>query len=208
MTYTDETGELRITPFDSSVHATEISRQWMNDGETCRFNSWSVFPYTRSQQAAYVKTIENGDASRIVWAVERRLTDAERGQNKTNYMPLPSDKYEEIRRGWRHIGNCSLQSIDSHNRSAEFAVIIGCSEARGKGYGNTVLGFALDHAFKRLGLHRVWLGTSAENIGMQKCAAVNGMARDGVIRDGMWSCGKFVDVHLFNITEEDYHGRR
>jgi RimJ/RimL family protein N-acetyltransferase len=204
MTYTSEEKGLRITPFDASVHATEISRQWLNDGETCRFNSWGVFPYTRSQQAAYVKTIEDGDPSKIVWAIE--MIEGEK--IIPTDPPTPGGILVQKVPRWRHVGNCSLQSIDMHNRSAEFAVVIGCAKARGKDYGKTVLGFALDHAFKRLGLHRVWLGTSADNVGMQKCAAANDMPRDGIIKDGMWSCGKFVDVYIYNITEEDYRGSR
>jgi len=57
----------------------------------------------------------------------------------------------------RPIGNTCLQPVDHRNRSAEFGIIIGEPDARGKGYGTETTRLMLDYAFTALGLHNVML---------------------------------------------------
>jgi len=59
--------------------------------------------------------------------------------------------------GWRPIGNCGLKHIDFRNRTAEFEIVVGETDARGKGYGTEATRLGLDHAFTVLGLRNVML---------------------------------------------------
>lgn len=58
---------------------------------------------------------------------------------------------------WQPIGNSGLHAIDHRNRTAEFGILIGEPEARGKGYGTETARLMLDYAFTALGLHSVML---------------------------------------------------
>ena len=57
----------------------------------------------------------------------------------------------------RPIGNTGLNDIDYRNRTAEFGITIGESDARGKGYGTETAQLMLGYAFTVLGLHNVML---------------------------------------------------
>lgn len=65
---------------------------------------------------------------------------------------------------WRPIGFCGLQRIDYRHRSAEFAIVIGEPEARGRGFGTEATRLTLDYAFTALGLHNVLLVVYSYNL--------------------------------------------
>jgi [ribosomal protein S5]-alanine N-acetyltransferase len=189
---------IRIVPFERNKHMTDTYRSWMNDPATTRFNTHGLFPYTKGQQEQFVKDIEQGSESKIIWAIE--LT------KETHVDPIMSFPNAPVPKTsiWSHVGNCSLQSINLHNRSAEFAIVIGEANARQKGHGSTVLGFVLQHAFIKMGLNRVWTGTSFKNIGMQRAALKNGMKLEGCFRQGMWCNGEFADIMAYAILANEY----
>lgn len=64
---------------------------------------------------------------------------------------------------WRLIGYTGLMQIDHINQTAEFLIVIGEAEARGKGYGTEATTLVLDHAFLALGLGNVILRVSEYN---------------------------------------------
>lgn len=83
----------------------------------------------------------------------------------------------------RPIGFTYLSEIDDCNRTAEFGILIGEADARGKGYGTEATRLMLDYAFTVLGLHNVILrvyapnraGTRAyEKAGFRECARRRG----------------------------------
>lgn len=55
------------------------------------------------------------------------------------------------------IGWTELKDVDYRNRTAEFALMIGEPEARGKGYGTETTRLMLDYGFTVLGLHNIHL---------------------------------------------------
>jgi RimJ/RimL family protein N-acetyltransferase len=65
--------------------------------------------------------------------------------------------------GWRPIGNCGLVSVDERDRTAEFEIVIGEADARGRGYGTEATRLALDHAFTVLGMRNIMLKVYAFN---------------------------------------------
>lgn len=58
---------------------------------------------------------------------------------------------------WRPIGGAALTEIDYYDQVAEFSIIIGETDARGKGYGSESTSLVLDYAFNALGLTNVML---------------------------------------------------
>ena len=57
----------------------------------------------------------------------------------------------------RPIGHTDLFHVDYRNRTAEWGILIGEADARGKGYGTETARLMLDYAFTALGLHNVML---------------------------------------------------
>ena len=197
---------LRIVPFERSRHMTDEYRSWFHDSAVTRYNSHGLFPYTPSQMDEFVKTIEQGNGSKIVWAIEVAMSEAEKKQGKGNYMPPTPKHFEQMSYGWKHIGNCSLQGINWINRSAEFAIVLG--RGRGKGSGRQACAWVLEHAFLKIGLNRVWTGTAASNVGMNAVCMQLGMKLEAQWEDGMWLNGEFVTVHGYGITRKRWNELR
>jgi diamine N-acetyltransferase len=79
---------------------------------------------------------------------------------------LPEEMYDELEDvyftvyelgSWRAIGGAALTEIDYDEQIAEFSIIIGEPECRGKGYGSESTRLVLDYAFNALGLYNVML---------------------------------------------------
>lgn len=68
----------------------------------------------------------------------------------------------------REIGSVYLRDIDEEKGEAEYGIFIGEAEALGCGYGTQAARKALDFAFTRLKLRRVFLRFYADNIGAGK----------------------------------------
>ena len=63
----------------------------------------------------------------------------------------------------RPIGWTVLRRVDAKNGTAEFGIVIGEPDCRGKGYGTEVTRLVLDYAFTVENLHNVLLDTAAHN---------------------------------------------
>jgi diamine N-acetyltransferase len=62
-----------------------------------------------------------------------------------------------------HIGNIYLRNIDWIARNAEIGIFIGASAERGKGFGAEAIRLAAEHAFRDLGLCRLYSFILADN---------------------------------------------
>ena len=105
----------------------------------------------------------------------------------------------------KHVGNVSLQNINHINRSAELSIIIGDKSTWRRGVGSVACGMVLKHGFAALGLNRIRAGTARSNIGMQKICVNIGMQQEGVLREGQFLHGVFVDVLTFGILKAEYY---
>lgn len=162
---------------------------WMNDQVVTKYNSWGLFPYTKSTAKDYAKELEKSK-NIIAWSIFAKSSSA-----PTAKMPV-------------HIGNVTLQNINWINRSAEFAVVIGEKEYWGKGYTTEAAQLLFSHGFNKLNLHRIWTGTAATNIGMRKVAKKLGMTNEGVFRQATFLDGKYVDIYEFSIFEEEWRSQK
>lgn len=196
-------GDIRIRPF-TPEDMTEEYFIWFHDQETTRYNSHGLFPYGKKLQEDFKRELED-PINRIVWAIEVQTIQPEQTRKIITTVGERTTSYQEQSHTyWKLVGNCSLQSINWHNRSAEFAIVIGEKGARGKGVGTKVLSMVLDHAFYKLGLNRVWTGTAATNLGMQAVAIKTGMKLEGEFREGMFLNGKFENIRCYGILSREH----
>ncbi|HDR9801805.1 TPA: GNAT family N-acetyltransferase [Burkholderia cenocepacia] len=92
------------------------------------------------------------------------------------------------------VGVIYLLDIDWISRSAEFAIQIGDSAARGIGIGTEATRLALDHAFDDLNLHRLHLTVLASNAHAIALYEKVGFRAEGLQRQAAFKSGRHVDV--------------
>jgi len=97
------------------------------------------------------------------------------------------------RAAWRPIGTVGLFDINYRNRRAEFGILIGEADARGKGYGTETTRLMLDYAFTALGLRNVALTVGEWNIAGQRAYARGGFREYGRRRQCWMMGGRWWD---------------
>lgn len=145
------------------------------DSRVTAWNSHGLFYKSAKQMQGWMDAIEAG--SIISWA---------------------------IMVGGKYVGVCSLDSINLLYRTAEVTIFIGDPEYWGKGIASNAIGYMLEHGFGRLGLNRIWSGTSETNAAMNKVFENLGFTQEGVFREGMFLNGGFVDIRCWAILAKEY----
>lgn len=102
------------------------------------------------------------------------------------------------------LGEVVLNEIDPMNRSANIRIGIQGTHHRGKGYGTQALIEMLRYGFEELNLHRIELGVYAFNPRAIHVYEKIGFQREGVQRDALYSEGKFHDMILMAMLEDEF----
>ena len=114
------------------------------------------------------------------------------------------------RMGWiisldgRPCGSITLNGVTSPQRRAQWGWYIGDAEARGRGAGRAAQALGLDRAFRIHGLQRIWAEVLADNDVALRAQAAAGFRREGYLRRHAYKLGKFRDVALLAILEEEW----
>jgi RimJ/RimL family protein N-acetyltransferase len=155
--------------------------QWFNDEEVCANNSHHIFPYTKEKALYYINSSrEFKDA--LVLAVVLKGDDL-------------------------HIGNIALQNINFISKSAEFAIILGEKNCWGQNYSKEASCLLVKHGFASMNLNRIYCGTSAKNIAMQKLASYLGMVEEGRRRQALYKNGQFVDSIEYGLLRNEFFAK-
>lgn len=147
--------------------------RWLNDPEITVFNSHGRFPMTVEKLKEYIKESYVSNSTLVLAIIHKQTNE--------------------------HIGNISLQSINWIDRNAEIAFLLGEKKYWGKNIMFDAGRILIDHGFKMLNLHRIFCGTSSENVGMQKLAEKLGMMKEGIRKDAIFKNGKYFDVVEYGI---------
>ncbi len=159
---------------DKDIHGNYA--KWFNDSEITKYNSHGRFPMTVEKLKEFV-TISYLSETALVLAIDFIKTG-------------------------EHIGNISLQNINWVDRNAEIAFILGEKKYWGKGVMLEAGKLLIKHGIEILNLHRIYCGTSSENIGMQKLAEKLGMVHEGERKEAIFKNGKYVDVIEYGIVRK------
>ncbi|RXJ86231.1 GNAT family N-acetyltransferase [Arcobacter sp. CECT 8985] len=149
---------------------------WLNDEQICKFNAHHRFVNTIEKTQDYILNV-NASNNCLVLAICSKEDDT-------------------------HIGNVSIQNINYIDSNAEFAIIMGEKDYHGKGFAFDAASLVIKHAFNSLNLHRIYCGTSSENISMQKLALKLGMQEEGTLKQAIFKDGKYVDIKLYGIINQ------
>jgi RimJ/RimL family protein N-acetyltransferase len=90
------------------------------------------------------------------------------------------------------------------NRSAADVGLALLKESRGRGYGTEVVRLLAALAFDQYGMHKVELGTRADNVGMQRAAESLGFRREGLLRETLYFDGKHQDLVLMGLLKGEF----
>jgi [ribosomal protein S5]-alanine N-acetyltransferase len=149
---------------------------WFEDQEVCKYNSHGKFARNSNWFKSFYESANNDD--RVVWAICHRDDG--------------------------HIGNVSLQDMSFIDRNAEFAILIGDGRHRGRSVGAYAGRALLRHGFEKLNLERIYCGTAATNVGMQRLAHQLGMAEEGRRRNHLFLEGRWVDMLEYGILKSEF----
>jgi len=170
----------KLTPADA-----EWLETWVNDPTTTRYMATGRVPATLEQVAFQI----------MQWQEPRDWA----------FAVLISDQ-KEVDGQFQAIGSVGLYDVDWLTRKAEFRIILGAPHT-GKGYGTEATKLILEFAFSRLGLHRLWLGVTAANLGAVRCYEKCGFTREGVLRDDLFRDGHFYDSIRMSILDTEWRAR-
>ncbi|HYS18109.1 MAG TPA: GNAT family N-acetyltransferase [Candidatus Binatia bacterium] len=124
----------------------------------------------------------------------RWLADVEARGDRHEFMIVE-------RTSGRSVGTIGLSHIDRVNRRAEYGVLIGEPDARGKGLAAEASRLLLAYAFGTLGLRRVYLHVLARNEDAVRLYRRVGFQPEGVLRQHVRKGDEFLDVAVMAVLE-------
>lgn len=110
-------------------------------------------------------------------SLARTLAWIERVQSDASIAALA------ILRAGQHVGNITLDQVDSHTGLARLSIYIGEATARGNGIGRTAAYLALKHGFEKMHLHKIWLIVHEQNLAAINTYMKLGFELEGILKD-------------------------
>jgi diamine N-acetyltransferase len=169
-------------------------------------------------ELVYLRSLEFGDLERTYqWHNEpslyqtligsfhyvSRFTEEEWLRKKQAYSTQEINLAICLTSNSQHIGNIYLRDIDWISRHGELGIFIGESEQRSKGLGQAAMHLLIQHAFRDLGLSRLYLTVLEENRPAIHVYEKCGFKIEGKLRKHVFKNGEFNDVIVMGLCVED-----
>jgi len=165
----------------------------------------------------YLRPLEMSDLERC----QRWINDPDNRLTLVSYLPLNQIAEKEfiercskpekeihlaivLNEGDRHIGTAGIFNIRWKDRAAEFGLMIGEADARGRGYGSEATALIIQYAFEQLNLNRFELWALAFNERAIKMYETAGFVKEGVRREAVFCDGKHVDLVGYSMLAKEY----
>lgn len=104
-----------------------------------------------------------------------------------------------------HIGVTGLDKIHPRNKNAEFGIAIGDKRYWSRGYGKEASQLIIGYGFKKLKLHRIYLGVYDYNPRAIKLYKKLGFKKEGILREHNFWNGKFSDAYHMAILDREWN---
>jgi diamine N-acetyltransferase len=102
------------------------------------------------------------------------------------------------------VGLCGLSDVNHEDGTAEFSLVIGEKDFRGKGLGTDATILILQYGFDVLGLHNVWLQVTSNNPGGIRAYEKAGFRRIGVRRKSVRVGREIIDDVYMDAVADDF----
>lgn len=103
------------------------------------------------------------------------------------------------------VGLIGLLCIDQKNSKAEYYILVGNTDYKGKGIAKKASIQIINYGFFELGLNRIYLYTETENKKAQRLFEAVGFIREGCLKEDILSHGKFVSRYVYSILKRDWN---
>lgn len=101
------------------------------------------------------------------------------------------------------IGFVILAGLENKNRSIEFRRIV--INQKNKGFGRKAIKEIKHFCFEKLDCHRLWLDVLENNASARHLYQSEGFKEEGKLRDCMLIKGKFINLVIMSILENEYN---
>jgi RimJ/RimL family protein N-acetyltransferase len=173
------------------------------------------------KKQVYIRILEESDISTTTkWLNDIEISD------RLGYLPIfylhdqlewfkrvESDKTRYIfaicnNSNDEHIGNVGLGNIDYISRHCMFNIFIYDPQNRHKGIGVEATELALEFAFNKLNMNKVYLRTSERFTGAIRLYNKLGFVREGIMRQHYYSDGKYEDKILYSLLRSEFYDQK
>ncbi len=178
------------------IHGRRIRLRGMERADIPKFHEWINDPEVNDGLSIYLPMSLPDEESRFDQA--SHLPQAEK--------PLSIERRE--RKGWQLIGNCGFFNIAWGHRAAEFGIRIGDKSTWNQGYGTETVRLFLEYGFETLNFNRIYLRVYATNPRAIRSSEKAGFVREGILREAVYRCGKYVDIHLMSVLHSEWQPER
>ena len=151
--------------------------RWRNDPLVARTMNYTGGPVTLEERTAWYERVSRDTAS-VRFTIYERQT-------------------------WRAIGITNLHNIDLHHGTAEFGLMIGEADARGRGLGTESTRLMLAYAFTSIGLHNVMLRVYEYNHAGIRAYQKAGFREFGRRQQSRWFAGQRWDEVSMHCLASD-----
>lgn len=157
--------------------------RWINDPEVTE-NLMLRSPMSRFEEEQWYDSMMKRPPSEHVMVIEIL-------PQSSDNEPLP-------------IGTCQFMDIDWRNRSAEIGIMIGEKNQWNQGYGTETMQVLLEHGFKTLNFHRIWLRVFDKNKSAIRVYEKAGLTYEGKQRQAHYQHGRYYDIHLMSVLKDEW----
>lgn len=157
--------------------ATERYLGWMQDPETTRFLESRLVDHSLGSLADYITSCNDSPTSLLLGIC---LADG------------------------THVGNIKLGPIDPYHLHAAVGLLIGERDVWGKGYATEAIAGLTAHAFREVGLEKLYAGCYGSNVGSARAFVKAGWVEEGRNRAYWRSDGGREDNVQLGITRADW----
>jgi diamine N-acetyltransferase len=147
----------------------DATRAWANDAEMARLLD-RAWPVSDMEHEAWFSALQK-QRDRVYFAIENLSTG-------------------------RHVGNVWLWDIDPRHRKAEVRIVLGDTEALGRGLGSESIDLIANYGFDRLNLHRVFAFVLSTNKRACRAFEKAQFEVEGTLKQDRWTGKEFTDVFL------------
>lgn len=102
------------------------------------------------------------------------------------------------------IGTIGLSSIDHRNQKAEYGILIGEAQERGKGFAYEASIAIVNYAFSELNLHKLKLNVFLDNPSAINLYKRLGFKEEGVLHQEIYKNSGFKDVMVMGLLKEEW----
>jgi len=165
--------QTRIRPL--SINDIDNLMTWINDPEIVHRYAYFTKPISRKEELKWLKT---------------------KIESKTDFF------YAIENSKGTYVGNVAIEKIHWPAKHGRLSITIGNKKERGKGHAFRAINLVLNKAFNELGLHRVYLIVTTENLKAQHIFKKCGFKIEGLLREHYIIDEQFVDMYIMGILKK------